>query len=141
MPKKYLQFTINTTYHDGRRGGRSPMRGRDDGGPQGGCGGGRNGGSGGNKIPCQVCGKTGHSALRCYIRFDANYNGEEKHVHAATTSYNVNTEWYIDTGTTDHITSDLDKLMMKENKYDSLDQVRTISGSGMPKSHWSIYNS
>jgi hypothetical protein len=80
------------------------MRGYGDGGSRGGHGGGR------GKIPCQVCGKIGHSALRCYKRFDANYNGEEKYANATTTRYNVDTEWYMDTGATVHITSELDKL-------------------------------
>jgi hypothetical protein len=54
----------------------------------------------------------GHRALRCYKRFDASYSGEEKQANAAATSYNVDTDWYIDTGATDHITSELDKLTM-----------------------------
>jgi hypothetical protein len=110
------------------------MRGRGNEGFHGGRGGGRNGGHGGNKIPCQVCGKTGHSTLRCFKHFDASYNGDEKHVNDATIGYNVDTEWYTDTDTTDHITSKLDKLTMKQ-KYGGLDQVHATSGSGMPISH------
>jgi hypothetical protein len=37
-------------------------------------------------------------------------------------------------GATDHITSELDKLTIKE-KYGGLDQVHTASGSSMPISH------
>jgi hypothetical protein len=37
------------------------------------------------------CGKTGHSALRCYKRFNANYSGEEKYANAATTGYSMDT--------------------------------------------------
>jgi hypothetical protein len=29
-------------------------------------------------------------------------------------AYNVDTDWYTDTGATDHITSDLNKLTMRE---------------------------
>jgi hypothetical protein len=104
------------------------MRGYGDGGSRGGRGGGR------GKIPCQVCGKTGHSNLRCYKRFDANYNGEEKYANATTTRYNVDTEWYMDTGATVHITSELDKLKTSE-KYGGGDQVHTASNSGMPIRH------
>jgi hypothetical protein len=46
----------------------------------------------------------------------------------------VDTEWYTDTGATDHITFELDKLTMRE-KYGGTDQVHTTSGSGMPISH------
>jgi hypothetical protein len=108
------------------------MRGRGDGGFHGGRGG-RNGGSG-NKIPCQVRGKIGHSSLRYYKRFDSSYNGEEKHANVATTCYNVDTEWYTDTGATDHITSELDKLTIRE-KYGGSNQVHTANGLGMPISH------
>jgi hypothetical protein len=103
------------------------MRGRGDGGS---CGG-RGDGCGNNrKIPCQVCGKTGHCALCCYKILDASYNGEEKYANIATTGYYVNTEWYMDTGATDHITSELDKLTIRE-KYGGGDLVHTASGSGM----------
>jgi hypothetical protein len=130
--KEQQQISVNAAYCGGDRGGRGPMRGRGDGGF---CvrGGGRNGGRG-NKVPCQVCGKTSHSALHCYKRFDASYNGEEKHANAATTGYNVDTEWYTDTGATDHITSELDKLVIRK-KYGGSNQVHTASSSGMPISH------
>jgi hypothetical protein len=118
--KEHQQISVNAAYRGGRGGGRGPMRGHGDGSFRGGRDGDRNGGPGGNKIPYQVCGKTGHGALLCYKRFDASNNGEEKHALAATTGYNVDTEWYTDTGVTNHITSELDKLTMKE-KYGGLD--------------------
>jgi hypothetical protein len=52
----------------------------------------------------------------------------------ATTGYNVDTEWYTDTGATDHITSELFKLTIRE-KYGGSDLVHTASSSGMPISH------
>jgi hypothetical protein len=60
--------------------------------------------------------------------------GEEKHVNVATTGYNIDTEWYTDTGATDHVTSELDKLAIWE-KYHGSDLVHTASDSGMPISH------
>jgi hypothetical protein len=130
--KEQQQISANAAYHGGSRGGHGPMCGHEDGGFRG-RGGGHNGGRG-NKGPCQVCGKTSHSALRCYKRFDASYNSEEKHVNAATTGYNVDIEWYTDMGATDHTTSELDNLVICE-KYGGSDQVHTASGSGMPISH------
>jgi hypothetical protein len=93
--KEQQQISANTAFHGGR-GGRDPMHGRGDGGFSGGfcgirgggCGGGR---GNGNKILRQVCGKTGHTALRCYKCFDASYNGDDKHANASTTGYNINT--------------------------------------------------
>jgi hypothetical protein len=132
--REQQQITANATFR-GDRGGCGPMHGRGDGGFHGGCGTGRGGGCGnGNKVLCQVYGKTGHTALRCYKRFDANHNGDDKHTNAATSSYNVDTDWYTNTGATDHITSELDKLTVRE-KYGGVDQVHTASGSGMPICH------
>jgi hypothetical protein len=108
------------------------MHGRDDGGRGGGHGGGRNGGRG--KVSCQVCGKPGHATLHCYRRFNANYHSEEKVANTASTSYNVDTEWCTDTGAMYHITSELDKLTMRE-KYGGSDQVHTPSRSDMHISH------
>jgi hypothetical protein len=105
--------------------------GRGDGGGRGGRGAGR---GNCNKTPCQVCGKTDHDTLRCYKRFDANYNGEDKYANATTTEYNVDTEWYTDIGATDHITFELDKLTTRE-KYGGADLVHTTSGSSMPIHH------
>jgi hypothetical protein len=74
------------------------MRERGDGGFHGGCGTGRGGGcSNNNKVSCQVCGKTSHTALRCYKRSDANYNSDDKYINVATSSYNIDTDWYTTT--------------------------------------------
>ena len=51
-----------------------------------------------------------------------------------TNSYSDDPSWYIDTGVTDHITSDLDKLSVKD-KYYGKDQVQVASGSGLAISH------
>jgi hypothetical protein len=48
--------------------------------------------------------------------------------------YNVDTNWYTDTGATDHVTSELNKLTMRE-KYHGNDQIHTASGSGMEIKH------
>lgn len=70
---------------------------------------------------CLVCEKVGHVALKCYHRFDHSYQAEDRHasVIAATTepSYDVDNNWYTDSGATDHITTDLDKLVIKEKYY------------------------
>lgn len=29
----------------------------------------------GNKLVCQLCGRSGHSAVKCYHRFDISFNG------------------------------------------------------------------
>jgi hypothetical protein len=114
---------------------------------RGGCslsprGGGSNGGRGcgnffgkpKNKFPpCQLCGETNHPIFKCFKRFNPNYMGEEKSANA-TTSYGIDTNWYADFGATDHVTEDLDKLLMKDT-YHGGDQIYTASGLGMRIKH------
>lgn len=122
----------------GRGGGRGFSRGR---GSPGGRGRGRSGSSPSAStdrrdkgVICQVCEKTGHSAVQCWYRFDEDYVPEGKHAAAASTSYNVDTNWYTDSGSTDHITSELAKLATRE-KYNGGDQIHTANGSGMTIHH------
>jgi hypothetical protein len=41
-----------------------------------------------SRVECQLCGKKGHTVMKCFKRFDQNYTGEEKST-AAATSYNM----------------------------------------------------
>jgi hypothetical protein len=126
-------------------GNRSSGRGR---GSPGGCGrgftaGGRGCGSSapnssGQKLRftgrCQVCFKEGHSAVNCWHRFDGDYVPDEKHVNSAFHAYGGDNAWYTDTGATDHITNELDKLVIHD-KYNGTDQIRTASGTSMNINH------
>jgi hypothetical protein len=90
------------------------------------------GGSGssiGKKNPCHICGKLGHNDVKCWYRYDQG-NEEDHIINAATTSYNIDPSWYADTGATDHITHDLEKMAVKE-KCQGNDQVATANGQGM----------
>jgi hypothetical protein len=51
-----------------------------------------------------LCGKTNHPVFKCFKRFDPSYMGDEKTANAAT-SYGVDSNWYADSGATDHVTS------------------------------------
>jgi hypothetical protein len=84
--------------------------------------------------PCQVCFKKGHTAVNCWHRYDENYVPEERHAAAATSSYTIDTNWYTDSGATDHITSELEKLSIRD-KYNGEDQIHTANGKGMKISH------
>jgi hypothetical protein len=53
---------------------------------------------------------------------------------AATASYGSDNNWYIDSGATDHITGELDKLTM-HNAYNGTDQIHAANGTGMEISH------
>jgi hypothetical protein len=65
---------------------------------------------------CQRCGKEGHTVLCCFKRFDASFTGplENRSTSVATTSYSVDTNWYTDTGATDHITGEPEKLTIRD---------------------------
>ena len=98
-----------------------------------------NGGqSGGRPRPrCQLCKKLGHEVLDCWHRYDEDYVPEERHVLAALREQGGEGEtvWYTDSGATDHITSELEKLAFRE-KYYGKDPVNTAAnGGGMKISH------
>uniref|UniRef100_J3M9V3 Uncharacterized protein n=1 Tax=Oryza brachyantha TaxID=4533 RepID=J3M9V3_ORYBR len=76
----------------------------------------------------QVCYKRGHVAADCWHRFDTNYVPDERHVAAAAYAYGVDANWYLDTGATDHLTSELDKLTTRE-KYKGTDQIHVANGA------------
>jgi hypothetical protein len=84
----------------------------------GGCGdhmtGARQGRCGNNNFEqpqCQVYLKYGYTAERCWYHYDEDYVPEQRQkATATTTSYGVDTNWYADSGATDHITSELNKL-------------------------------
>jgi histone deacetylase 1/2 len=111
-------------------------RGRSGHGPKGG----RGGGHGSNfeaGVFYQVCGNEGHPAYRCFKRYDLNFTAlpPQKMAAAATSSsYGVDSNWYMDTGATDHITGELEKLTIRD-KYTSIEQVHAANGAGMNIGH------
>lgn len=86
---------------DGNSGGRGAPRGHGRG--NGGRGRGRSQGGVDRRPTCQVCFKRGHTAADCWYSYDEDFVPDNKHVAAAATSYGVDTNWYMDTGATDHI--------------------------------------
>jgi hypothetical protein len=140
------QSSANMASKGGRGGGTN--RGGCTGGGRGGRGGfgrggskggrGNGGGHGSNFIPgaiCQLCGKEGHYVVKCFKRFDPSWTGPpQKSVATATTSYGVDTNWYMDSEATDHVSGELEKLTTRD-KYHGGDKVHTTSGSGMRIDH------
>lgn len=56
------------------------------------------------------------------------------HDHGYTPSYSIDPSWYMDSGASTHVTSELGKLSTQE-PYRGHDQVRTANGAGMHISH------
>ncbi|XP_073363492.1 uncharacterized protein [Aegilops tauschii subsp. strangulata] len=120
----------------GGRGGRGGGRGGGRRGNGGGGRGGRSNGGGRNDLPevvCQICSKPNHVAMECYRRFDIAFTKEKSAaaVNTKTNAYDVDANWYVDTGATEHFTSELDKLTMRE-KYSGQDQVNMPNDAGNP---------
>lgn len=126
----------NSAYRGGGRGGgggRGDYRG-------GGRGNNRGRGRGGfnnnrPKVKCQLCRKEGHSIMDCWHRYDEDFMVlEEKSANAAGNNYGVDTNWYTDTGSTDHITGALDKMVIHD-QYTRGDQIHAVNGAGMKIEH------
>jgi histone deacetylase 1/2 len=72
--------------------------------------------------------------VRCFKTFDASFTGYPQKTVVSVTSYGVDTNWYMDTGATDHITGELEKLTIRD-KYTGNEQVHAANGSGMDISY------
>jgi hypothetical protein len=129
--------------HYASRGGHGGRSSGCTGGRSGGHSGGRYGGRTSNtgdrsndRPRCQIYGHMNHIAPQCWYRFDDGYHKEEKPstALAAAPSYYVDANWYSDTGATNHITSDLERLAVHE-KYQGKDQIQTAGVAGMSIRH------
>jgi histone deacetylase 1/2 len=67
-------------------------------------------------------------ARDCWYRYSEDDQQEEHSANNAT--YGVDTNWYMDSGATDHITGELEKITTRD-KYHGQDQVHTANGTGM----------
>jgi hypothetical protein len=69
-----------------------------------------------NSAPqCQICGRTGHIAVKCWYWYDYSYDTNEnltKAFAATTVSYPHESDpnWYTDTGANSYMTSDPSNL-------------------------------
>jgi hypothetical protein len=59
--------------------------------------------------------------------------GEDKSTNT-TNSYGVDSNWYVVSGATDHVTGELDKFVVRD-AYNGNDKIYTASGSGMHIKH------
>lgn len=80
---------------------------------------------------CQICGRVGHTALKCYNRFDNNYQQP-----AAFNSLRVSDDkdWLPDSGASAHITSSAANLQ-GVHPYEGNDAVMIGDGAYLPITH------
>ena len=78
---------------------------------------------------------TGHVVKDCWYRFDEDFVPRERTVNAANYNNNGgNGGWVIDTGATDHVTGELERLHVHD-KYHGHDQIHAANGAGMDIAH------
>ena len=88
---------------------------------------------------CQICGKYGHPAYKCYRRFDEHFaiNSPSPQANFLTTSQHnraPGAEWYPDSGASHHITSSV-HLLDNAQEYDGDGQVMVGNGDFLPITH------
>ena len=94
--------------------------------------------SGTSKPQCQICSKFGHTALQCWYRFNSDYQPKDsKHstsnnpqAMTATSATIGDTSWFLDTGATHYLTSDLNNLTI-HNPFTRSDKVIVGDGKGL----------
>ncbi|KAM6557106.1 hypothetical protein CsatB_004125 [Cannabis sativa] len=97
----------NREYHGSNRGRRGNYRGG-------------HGGNNSNRTICQLCGRSGHTVIKCFHRFDINFTGSQPTstpspnnddslqaniTHTDSTS-NQSQAWFLDTRATHHMAND-----------------------------------
>jgi hypothetical protein len=82
---------------------------------------------------CQICGKLGHLAAKCYNIFDHAFQGESQGPAAYYTAPHATFDplWYHDTGSTHHLTNDVSNLNQRVEEYTGNDQIRVGNGQGL----------
>ncbi|KAL0788033.1 hypothetical protein Bca101_004279 [Brassica carinata] len=96
-----------------------------------------NGSSISNTRPtCQICGRTGHTALKCWNRFDNNFqpNDIPPALAALQVSGVSGSEWYPDSGASAHITSNASNLQ-NSTPYHGLESIMVADGNYLPITH------
>ncbi|KAF5462645.1 hypothetical protein F2P56_018633 [Juglans regia] len=92
---------------------------------------------GGNRPMCQICGKAGHLAIKCFHRFDQAYQNMPNNMTAffSVQKAPTDTNWHPDTGSTNHLTSDIQNLNLHADTYNGLDQIQVGDGAGLAIAH------
>lgn len=101
-----------------------------------------------NRVQCQICHKFGHTADKCYFRVPYQTNYGRRHYNQPSPGYNnqpmsamlmapylnKDTNWYLDSGATNHITHDMNNLAIS-NEIMGGQQIHTANGAGLSVTH------
>lgn len=91
-----------------------------------------------SQLICPVCQKPGHGALDCYRRFDsaiARDSDSPTNAYYSSASSRPDLNWYLDSGATHHLTSDLENLDLRAEPYTGSDHVKIGNGKGLSIHH------
>ena len=98
---------------------------------------------------CQLCGKFGHVAMKCYHRFDISFQGpspqpssftfansqkNSPYMHAMLASGTTSEDWFFYTGATHHLAKD-HTILSNVHPYLGTDQVTIGNGHTLPIAH------
>lgn len=89
-----------------------------------------------NRPICQICGRTGHTALKCYDRFNGSYQSDDapQALSALTASHPSGQEWIPDSGASAHMTPNPTPLT-NVVAYNGPENVMVADGSFVPITH------
>ncbi|XP_010430659.1 PREDICTED: uncharacterized protein LOC104714886 [Camelina sativa] len=88
----------------------------------------------GQRPVCQICGRVGHTAIKCYNRFDNNYQSEVSAQAFSTLCVSDEREWHPDSGATAHVTTSTSGLQ-DAKVYEGNDAVMVGDGAYLPITH------
>jgi hypothetical protein len=81
-------------------------------------------------ITCQIWKKYGHPANECWWVYEDRDDHDIDNQNDKGCAYGVHTNWYINMGVTNHITSELNRLHVHDD-YRVRDQVHNASCAGL----------
>lgn len=88
-----------------------------------------------NKPKCQICDKIGHIANICYFRFDNNKSNQESTFDIAKADDIQDEAWYPDSGSTHHVTSNINNLNLRNKEYKSKQNLIVGNGNSIYITH------
>ena len=90
----------------------------------------------GPRLECQICGKFGHGALKCWNRFNHAFQANDipQALAAITLEDGQNSDWITDTGASTHITGD-PGILENVIPYTGTDKVMVGDGNLLHISH------
>lgn len=89
-----------------------------------------------NRPTCQICGRPGHTAVKCYNRFDNSYNGvtNARAFSSLQVADQNGKEWFPYSGASAHVTASPTNLQAATT-YNGNDTVMVADGTYLPITH------